>query len=116
MFLNDIFKDHLQKHAIIYLDNIIVYSSTYEQHIKDVKAVLDTLRKEKIYAKTSKCEFFKKEVKFLGHIISSNRIMPDPDKVEAIHCIPRPRNVKEIRIFLGLIAYLRRFIPNYGEL
>ena len=81
MFMNRLFASHIDKHALIYLDNIIIYSVSRAQQLKDIKSVLETLRWAKLFAKPTKCSFFKEEVNFLGHIITKNGIKPNPEKV-----------------------------------
>ena len=115
-FMNEVFKDHIGKRALVYLDDIIIYSPSEKEHHTDVRLVLDTLRENKLVAKPSKCVFFAKELAFLGHIISEKGIAPDPDKIKAITNMPPPRDKSELRTFLGMIAYIRKFIPDCGPL
>ena len=102
------------KFAIVYLDDILIFSKSPEEHIKHVEAVLQRLKQHTFYAKLKKCDFFKKEIKFLGHIVSAEGVSPDPQKVAVVKSWPTPQNVNEIRAFLGLANYFRKFIENYS--
>jgi hypothetical protein len=98
--MNQVFKSQLDKFVVVFIDNILVYSSSEEEHIEHLTVVLQTLWQEKLYAKFSKCEFWLKSVAFLGHVISDNGIAGDPRKVEAIVDWTRPTNATEVRSFL----------------
>lgn len=112
--MNEIFKDCLDLFVVIYLDDILVYSHTEEQHLKDLEQVLARLQEHKLYAKLSKCEFFKNEVDFLGHVVGQDGIKVDPAKVQTIRDWPDLRSVKDVQSFLGLVNYYRRFVPSYA--
>ena len=99
---------------IVFIDDILVYSPTAEEHERHLRVVLQTLREHQLYAKFSKCEFWLSEVAFLGHVVTRDGISVDPKKVEAIQDWPRPTSVTEIRSFLGLAGYYRRFIENFS--
>ncbi len=102
--------------ALVYLDDILIFSKNPEEHIDHVRQVLRRLDGSKYYAKLSKCEFFKTSLKFLGHIVSAQGIAPDPAKVAVIDAWPVPDSVKAVRSFLGLANYFRRFIPLYSSI
>ena len=112
--MHDIFRPLLDQCVVIFLDDILIYNNTKEEHLQHLKQVLQTLRHHKLYAKISKCEFMKTEVEFLGHIITHDGIKMDPKKIKAIQDWPSPTNVKELRSFLGLANYYRRFIRNHA--
>ena len=114
--MQEIFRPYLDSHVIVFLDDILIYSRTLEEHRKHVRQVLLLLRQHKLYAKKSKCEFFKAKVSFLGHIISKNGIEMDPEKVKAIVEWPAPTNVQEVRSFLGLAGYYRKFIRHFSHI
>nr|GEX96257.1 putative reverse transcriptase domain-containing protein [Tanacetum cinerariifolium] len=114
--MNRIFYEYLDKFVILFIDDILVYSKTKEEHEEHLRIVLGTLRQKKLYAKFSKCEFWLGHVAFLGHIVSANGITIDPAKVEAITKWPRPKTVIEIRSFLGLAGYYRRFVEGFSRL
>jgi hypothetical protein len=101
---------------LIYLDDIVVFSATFKQHIEDLRAVLQRLRDASLKLKLSKCHFFVKEIQYLGYVISENGISPDPKKIEAIKKMQEPRNKKELRSFLGLCSYYRQFIHQFAAL
>nr|GFA49124.1 reverse transcriptase [Tanacetum cinerariifolium] len=114
--MNRVFYEFLDKFVIVFIDDIIVFSKSKEEHEDHLRTVLQTLRKEKLYAKFSKCEFWLSSVAFLGHIVSAEGIMMDPAKVEAITKWPRPTSVTEVRSFLGLAGYYRRFVEGFLRL
>nr|GEV92298.1 putative reverse transcriptase domain-containing protein [Tanacetum cinerariifolium] len=114
--MNRIFHEYLDKFVIVFIDEILVYSKTKEEHEEHLRIVLGTLRQKKLYVKFSKCEFWLGQVAFLGHIVSADGITMDPVKVEAITKWPRPKTVTEIRSFLGLAGYYRRFMEGFSRL
>nr|GEV41374.1 reverse transcriptase [Tanacetum cinerariifolium] len=114
--MNRIFHEYLDKFVIVLIDDILVFSKSKEEHEHHLRTVLQTLRQEKLYAKFSKCEFWLSSVAFLGHIVSAEGITMDPAKVEAITKWPRPTSVTEVRSFLGLAGYYRRFVEGFPRL
>nr|GFB49635.1 putative reverse transcriptase domain-containing protein [Tanacetum cinerariifolium] len=102
--------------VIVFIDDILVYSKTREEHEDHLRIVLEILRKKKIYAKFSKCDFWLGQMAFLGHIVSADGITIDPAKVEAITEWPRLTTVTEVRSFLGLAGYYRRFVESFSLL
>lgn len=105
----------LGKTCYVYLDDIIIFSQSFDQHLKDIETVLRRLQAAGLKLKPSKCQFLKQEVKYLGHILSKNGVRPDPEKTRCVNEFPRPTTVKEVRQFLGLIGYYRRHIPEFAE-
>jgi len=101
--------------CVAYLDDILIYSKNEEQHDKHVREILDRLRANKLFAKPEKCLFFKESMGFLGHIISKDGIKTDPAKLEAIKNWPVPKSKSDVRSFLGLSGYYRRFIKDYSK-
>ena len=102
--------------CLVYIDDVIIYSRSFEQHINDLKEVFDALRHSNLTLKASKCHFCRKEIKYLGHIITKDGVKSDPELISAVKEFPRPRKVKDIQTFLGLTGYYRRFIQNYAKL
>jgi hypothetical protein len=112
--MNDVFRPFLDDFVIVYLDDILVFKGTWDEHVKHVKQVLDTLQREKLYVKMSKCEFCKTALVYLGHIVGGGQLKIDPSKIEVIVKWPEPKSVTEIRSFLGAVQYWRRFIPKFS--
>ena len=114
--MNDILSPFLRKFVLVFLDDILIYSPTMEDHVMHVQQVLDKLREHHLYLKASKCSFAQDTLEYLGHIISGAGVSTDSSKTEAMLQWPRPTNVTELRGFLGLTGYYRRFVKNYGTL
>ncbi|GJZ53934.1 putative reverse transcriptase domain-containing protein [Tanacetum coccineum] len=113
MLMNRVCKPYLDKFAIVFIDDILIYSRDEKEHEEHLKAILELLKKEKLYAKFSKCEFWISKVQFLGHVIDSRGIHVDPDKIESIKDWASPMTPTEIRQFLGLAGYYQRFIEGF---
>ena len=113
--MHQTFRKFLDEFVLVFLDDILIFSNTLEEHERHVKQVLEVLRKEKLYAKESKCEFFKDEVEFLGHIVGRNGIRMMQDKVEAVRAWPVPARVTDVRAFLGTAGYYRKFIKDFSK-
>ena len=114
--MNDTFRDLLDRSVLVFLDDILIFSRTIEEHIQHVREVLERLRKQQLYAKLSKCELFREEVEFLGHRIGVNGLAVMADKVEAVRDWPEPRNVTDVRAFLGLAGFYRRFVKDFSKI
>nr|GEV90429.1 hypothetical protein [Tanacetum cinerariifolium] len=114
--MNRIFHKYLNKFVIVFIDYILVYSKKKEEHEEHLRIVLGTLRQKKLYARFLKCEFWLGHVAFFGHIVSADGITMYPAKVEAITKWPRPKTVTEIRSFLGLAGYYKRFMEGFSRL
>ena len=104
----------LDKFVLVFLDDILVYSKNEEEHEKHLRLTLQVLREHQLYAKLSKCDFYRDRIQYLGHIISEEGISVDPEKIEAITNWPTPRNVTYVRSFIGLAGYYRRFIEGFS--
>ena len=102
--------------VLVYIDDIIVFGKTFEEHLKHLELVLAKVEEANLKISPSKCRLFQKSIKFLGHIISQEGIQTDPAKIEAVTKYPVPKNVKEVRAFLGLTGFYRKFIPGFGKL
>jgi len=114
--MQQIFHENLDVFVIIYLDDILIYSKTMKEHHKHLRVVLDVLRKHKLYAKLSKCHLYQDKVSFLGHVVSAEGVEMEPEKVKAIRDWPVPKTQKDIRSFLGLAGFYRRFIKNFSKI
>lgn len=114
--LDDILRDHIGRRCYVYIDDIIIFSKDEDSHFEDLDAIFETLNGANMKVQLDKCEFFKEEVEFLGFIVSHNGIKANPKKVQAIVEFPYPNNVKELRSFLGLSGYYRRFIKGYANI
>ena len=102
--------------VMAYLDDIIIFSQNEEDHLKHIKIIFKKLKKADLKLKESKCDFFKKEIHYLGHLILVNGIQPLPEKLESICSMPKPRSPKEIKQFLGLTGYYRKFVPRFSDM
>jgi hypothetical protein len=114
--MNWVFHDFLDQFVVVFIDDILIYSKSLEEHEDHLRRVLQRLREKRLYAKFSKCEFWLDKVIFLGHVVSRDGISVDPRKVEAVVNWERPTNVHEIRSFLGLASYYRRFVEGFSKL
>jgi hypothetical protein len=114
-YMNRIFHPYLDKFVVVFIDDILIYSKSEEEHAEHLRIVLETLREKKLYAKLSKCEFWLKEVSFLGHVISSGGIAVDPSKIDVVLQWGILEFITEIKIFLGLVGYYRRFIEGFSK-
>jgi hypothetical protein len=114
--MNSVFMPELDKFIVVFIDDILVYSKSEEEHVGHLHVVLQRLREHHLYAKLSKCDFWLKEIKFLGHTISQAGIAVDPDKVQEVMNWKPPTTVRQIRSFLRLAGYYQRFIPDFSRI
>ena len=114
--MNSILQPYLRRFVVVFLDDILIFSKTWEDHLQHVETVFKVLRANKLYCKPSKCEFAIREVLFLGHKVSGTSISPDPEKIKAVAEWPQPNSVTEVRQFLGFANYFRRFIDHYSSI
>nr|AAM12303.1 putative polyprotein [Oryza sativa Japonica Group] len=114
--MNKIFMEYLDQFVVVFIDDILIYSKNEEEHVEHLRLIMEKLRDHQLFAKFSKCEFWLDRVAFLGHVISSNGVEVDPSKVEAVLAWYPPKNESEIRSFLGLAGYYRRFIEGFSKL
>ena len=112
--MHDVLRPLLDSCVIVFLDDILIYSSTEEQHYKDVSAVFDLLRQHQLRVKITKCDFFKDEVEFLGHRVGRGLVQMCSSKIAAIADWPTPASVHDVRSFLGLCGYYRKFVRNFS--
>ena len=114
--MNKVFMDELDKFVVVFIDDILIYSKSIQEHEQHLRVVLEKLRVHRLYAKFSKCEFWLEKVAFLGHILTAKGVAVDSEKVEAVSNWQPPTNVSEIRSFLGLAGYYRRFIEGFSKI
>ena len=114
--MNKVFMDELDKFVIVFINDILIYSKSVQEHEQHLRVVLEKLRTNKLYAKFSKCEFWLEKVTFLGHILTADGVTVDPEKVKVVSNWRQPTNVSEIRSFLGLAGYYRRFIEGFSKI
>lgn len=112
--MDRIFRDVQWKSVCVYFDDIFIFSKTFPEHLQHIREVLSRLRQHSLQGKISKCNFVKKDIRFLGHIISSKGIRPDPEKVKSVKEWRVPKSKKDIRRFIGLCSYYRKFIPHFA--
>ena len=111
--MNRVFRDYLDQFVVVFIDDILIYSKSAEEHEEHLRLVLGRLHREQLYAKFSKCDFWLEQVSFLGHIIIRDGIAVDPEKIKAVVEWPTLKSVTEIRSFLGLAGYYRRFVEGF---
>ncbi|KAL0147695.1 hypothetical protein M9458_057004 [Cirrhinus mrigala] len=113
-FVNEVFRDMLNRWVIVYIDDILIFSNSYAEHIQHVRSVLQRLIEHRLYAKQEKCQFHQETIAFLGYIISPEGVAMDDTKVNAVRDWPRPKTLKELQRFLGFSNFYRRFIRNFS--
>jgi len=114
-YMNTIFRPWLNKFVVVFIDDILIYSRNREDHVDRLRVVLDVLREHQLYGKLSKCEFWLEEVQFLGHVISAKGITVDPSKIEMVLKWERPKTMTEVRSFLDLAGYYKRFVEGFSK-
>jgi hypothetical protein len=114
--MDNILKGIQGTHCLIYLDDIIIFSSTFQEHITRLKKVFETLRKANLKIQLDKSEFLRKDVLYLRHKITKDGLKPNEDKINVVLNYPLPTNTKEIKSFLGLVGYYRKFIPDFAKI
>ena len=113
--MDSILRPYLGKFVIVFLDDILVYSPTLEEHEEHIHKVFQLLQDKSLYAKESKCGFFKDSIQYLGHVISAEGISMDASKVDAIFQLPAPCSIEELQIFLGMAGFYRKYVNGYAK-
>ena len=114
--MNVIFRPHLRKFILVFFDDILIYSPTWSCHLKHVRQMLEILKQHQFFVKASKCNFGQQELEYLGHFVTCHGVKMDEKKIAAMVSWPQPHNILELRGFLGLIGYCRKFVRGYGLL
>jgi hypothetical protein len=114
--MNNVFMDYLDKFEVVFIDDILIYSQSEEEHVNHLKMVLQRLREHQLYEKLSKCEFWINEVLFLGHIINKEGLIVDPKKVADILNWKAPTDARGIKSFIGMVGYYQRFIEGFSKI
>ena len=114
--MNSIFRPYLRQFILVFFDDILIYSRTFDDHLQHLTIALQVLRDNQLFAKLRKCFFVQHNIEYLGHVISSQGVITDPKKIEAIMNWPQPATLKQLRGFLGLTGYYKRFVRNYGKI
>jgi hypothetical protein len=114
--MNNVLNKFLDKLVLVFIDDILIYSKNREDHEEHLRLVLQVLREHQIYAKFSKCDFFQKQVHYLGHVISNEGIALDPNNIRSIMEWPTPKDLSDIKSFMGLAGYYRRFIKGFSKI
>ncbi|KAK8934297.1 hypothetical protein KSP39_PZI014692 [Platanthera zijinensis] len=114
--MNEIFRPLLRRYVLVFFDDILIYSRTWDDHLEHVRHVLTILRENQLFAKKSKCSFGQSQVEYLGHLVSARGVQADPRKIESMVSWPQPTTVRALRGFLGLTGYYRRFVKDYGKI
>ena len=104
------------RECLVYLDDVIIMSGTFDEHLSRLRSVFERLRDAGLKLKSSKCVFLQRQVSFLGHVVSAEGIQTDPEKIAAVRDWPTPTSISELKGFLGLVTYYRRFIPSFSEM
>lgn len=114
--MNTILAPLLRKFVVVFIDDILIFSKSWAEHLAHIRQVFKLLHQHQFKVKLSKCSFAQKELSYLGHIISEKGVATDPSKIEIVQHWPTPTSVKEVRSFLGLAGYYRKFVQNFGSI
>ena len=114
--MNNVLSKYLDKFVVIFIDEILIYSKTKEEHDEHLQIILQVIREDKLYAKFSKCKFFKDKIQYLGHVISNEGISEDPDKIKAIMEWHVPKDVSDVRSIMEITGYYQKFIEGFSKI
>jgi hypothetical protein len=114
--MDSLFSKLIGKNVVVYLDNLNIYSKTFDEHLDHLQEVFNILRKAGLKLKPQKCVFAQPNLKFLGYVVGETGISTDPAKIEVVRTFPVPRNLRQLRGFLGLASYYRRFIEGFTKI
>lgn len=114
--MNEVLKPFLRDFVLVFFDDILIYSATWEDHLVHLDKVLSVLATNQLYVNQKKCLFVQARLEYLGHIVSKEGVSADPSKIQAMLDWPTPKTIKELRCFLGLIGYYQRFVAGYGSI
>ena len=114
--MSRVFRDFLNKFVVVFVDDILIFSNSEQEHAQHLRAIMETLRVYQLKAKFSICHFWREEVRFLGHIVSKEGLAVDPAKVVAVQDWKTPKNATEVRSFLGLAGFYRKFIRDFAKI
>ena len=114
--MNDVLRPFLRRFVLVFFDDILIYSSSFAEHLQHMRAVLTTLQQHHLFVKRSKCDFGASNISYLGHVISAQGVAMDPEKVQAVADWPQPRSARAVRGFLGLAGYYRKFVKEFGTI
>ena len=114
--MNSVLSKYLDKFVVVFIDDILIYSKTKQQHDEHLQIILQVLREHKLYAKFKKCEFYKDKIQYLGHVISKERISVDPDKIKEIIDWYVPKDWADVQSFMGIIGYYRKLIEGFSKI
>jgi hypothetical protein len=112
--MNDILKEFLDEFVVVYIDDILIYSENFEEHIEHIRKVFEKLREVKLKIKLKKCKFCEENIGFLGHIVGKDGLKPDPRNIKKIQELEKPKNISKLRSILGLCGYYRRFVKGFS--
>ena len=114
--MNDVLRPFLRRFVLVFFYDILIYSSSWVDHLRHLRAVLIVLQQHRLFVKRSKCAFGVGSISYLGHVITKASVAMDPAKVQAVHDWPQPRSARAVRGFLGLVGYYRKFVHDYGTI